>query len=355
MSSPMDFPSDHLEGLKLQSGWMIEKKIQKKIGATGANFGVSYLAKRGTEVAFLKAVDFRRAFTEVDVIRAVAELANHSQWELDVLQYCASHGMSRVVRLIGHESLDVPSCGGDPLRKVTCILLEIGEGDLRGAIGHVDRPDSWKLYAIREVALALDQLHRRGVAHLDVKPSNVIVMEQDSATPLAKLGDLGRVVRKGQMGPFDAQPWPGDPAYMPPEKWYGYKSAQWNDEREAADAFLLGSLLVFLFTGLSMSTLLHHQVPGPFQMGSYRGMFDQSLIDVLVRAQAVVLNTYVRPELPATCRDELLELTRELTHPDPSKRGDKVARRQGVVGIDRYHQKLLRIAQRVAFEERKRS
>lgn len=43
----------------------------------------------------------------------------------------------------------------------------------------------------------------------------------------------------------------------------------------------------------------------------------------------------------------------DMTQPDPSQRGDRAARKQGVVGIDRFHQKLYRLAKRMEIEERR--
>lgn len=216
----------------------------------------------------------------------------------------------------------------------------------------ITRKESWKLHILRDIALALDQLHRKGIAHLDVKPSNVIAMTTSGAKPSVKLGDLGRVIRKGLPGPFDGELWPGDPEYRPPEKLYGVQSVQWNDEREAGDAYLLGNLLIFLYTGVPMATLMWRQTPPPFRSETYRGLYDKNLLDVLVRAQAEVLDIYLKPFLPAACAEEMLRIALELTHPDPSKRGDPGARRQGVVGIDRYHQRFNRMAMRMEFSER---
>lgn len=346
-------PADHLEGYVFASGWVVGPKVLKKLGASGANFGTCYLAKRGDETAFVKAVDFRRAFSSPDFVGAVKALASHADWEKEVMEYCKQHGMSRVVRLIEHEEVLLPAANGDVTQKIFCLIMEVGEGDLRNELKvEANLPASWKVKVLRDVALALDQLHRKGIAHLDVKPSNVIAVTEQAGRSM-KLGDLGRVIRKGLDGPFDEMSWPGDPVYRPPEKLYGFRSAQWTDEREASDAYLLGSLMLFLFTGLSMASLTYQVTPEAYRNGVYRGDFDEGLIDVLLRAQSEVLNTFLKPALPVECGDELMTIAAELTHPDPRVRGDKKARRQKILGIDRYHQKFLRISLRLEIFERK--
>lgn len=347
-------PADQMEGAVLASGWVLGPRLVKGPNQSGGNFGSAYLATRGDEKAFVKALDFRRAMAGEDWLDQVHELTSHIRWERDLLEFCGNQGMSRVVRLLGYEDYIAPG-QVDPAYRVHCLLFEVGKGDLRKHFDITAAPGkAWRLRVLRDVGLGLDQLHRKGVAHLDLKPSNVILMgEMHQRDEAMKLGDLGRSVRKGANGPFDGMIWPGDPNYKPPEKWYALQSTQWCDEREAGDAYLLGSLAVYLFTGTPMGALLLKEVPEQFQPGNYIGKFDQQLIDVLEHAQSLVLTLHVKQELPLCVRDELYRLIQELTQPDPCRRGDKKARKQGMIGIDRYHQRFLRMADRVAFEERR--
>jgi len=267
------------------------------------------------------------------------------------MEFCRDVAMSRIVKLLDYEDFILPEDGNDQTKKVCCLVFEIGEGDLRAKFNISDNPKySWRLRVLRDVALALDQLHRRGVAHLDVKPSNVISIS-DEKTGVMKLGDLGRAIRKGIPGPFDSYTWPGDGNYMPPEKWYGHNSSQWNDEREAADAYLLGNLFVFLITGLPMNTLLYNEIPEPFRPNNYRGKFDPQLLDVLRQAQLKSLAIHVFPALQGTNRQEIESMILDLTQPDPGVRGDRAARKRGLVGLDRFHQRLHRIARRLELIE----
>lgn len=348
-------PAERLEGLTLKSGWFIEKLLVKPKGATGGDFGVSYSASKDGNPAFVKAIDFRRAFGETNFIEVLNALTSAVLWERDLMKFCKDEAMSRVVTLLDYEDLVLTEDQGDHSKKVCCFVFEIGKGDLRANFDFGQSPKhSWRLMVLRDVALGLDQLHRRGIAHLDVKPSNVIALADSlSRAHVMKLGDLGRSVRKGFNGPFDGLCWPGDRGYAPPEKWYGYTSSQWQDEREAADLYQLGGLLVFLYTGVPLNSLIRAELPEQFTPGIYRGGFTPELVDVLKQSIGKVLALHVFPSLPPQVSEELRAMLVDMTQPDPSQRGDRAARKQGVVGIDRFHQKLYRLAKRMEIEERR--
>ena len=169
-----------------------------------------------------------------------------------------------------------------------------------------------------------------------------------------KLGDLGRVVRKDVSGPFDAYDWPGDRHYMPPERWYGYRPTEWPDERDATDAFMLGSLMFFLFTGVPIQPLLIAKLPPPYLPQNWRGGFDDALVNVLRDAQARVIVESFLPRIPSNLSDSLVSIAKALTEPDPRRRGDSRARQMigRPVGLDRFHQRFRELRLRAAVIER---
>jgi len=92
----------------------------------------------------------------------------------------------------------------------------------------------------REVALALSAAHASGIAHNDLKPANVIMMEGSTdQAPRLKLIDFGSasVVGTSEELLF------GTPGYMPPERICGEPS----DGR--ADLYALGVMLYEMLTG----------------------------------------------------------------------------------------------------------
>lgn len=354
-----DSPAMQLEGIVLQCGWVIGRRLHRHPGTSGGNFCVTYSATKDGKEAFVKAIDFVEALSQPDPLKRLARLGAEATWERDVLEFCELRAMSRIVRFIAHEDVAQAGYEGDPLRQVSCLVIERGERDLNDGLRTVGMPPhSCRLHILRDVALALDQLHSAGIAHLDVKPSNIVSMLGDfrdipssSKSPTAKLTDLGRVVRKGIYGPWDDLGFTGDPNYRPPDKRYGFDPPEWRDNREAADCYMLGSITVFLFTRVPMHTLYDRYVPEEFKDNNWRGEFDGVLVDVLIDAQSKAIATDIGPEFPASIREPLIELVAQLTHPDPRKRGDTRARRQGRIGMESIHQKFYRLAKTMEQQE----
>lgn len=113
------------------------EQLQKSPDATGGNFGVGYRATRESETAFVKAVDFVKAMGEPDPMAELLKLTSDAKFEQDVLAYCTKHGMSRVMRNPGDEYLQLDP--NDLMSQVSCLIMEVGDEDLRRLMNHHDR------------------------------------------------------------------------------------------------------------------------------------------------------------------------------------------------------------------------
>lgn len=352
-------PAQLLEGVTLPSGWLLVERLKHLPGSSGSNFCTGYRAQRTVdgkrETAFVKAMDLARAFAAADPFAEAFKLTAESEFERRALEHCKQRRHSRLIQLISWEYTNQDPAFS-PLNQVLCLIMEIGEGDIRKQLTRTGAlPTSAILHVLEDTALGLAQLHRSGIAHQDVKPSNVISMTDMSNAEknLFKVSDLGRVVRKGIVGPYDADHWPGDTNYQPPERWYGFVPPQWPDAREASDAYMLGSLVCFLFCGVPLQPMLAKKIPPAMFPGAWTGGYNESLVQVLRSQQFSILATSVAPTIGEVVRDGVIDIIKELVEPDPLKRGDKRARAQtGAPGLDRFRGRFRQLRLHAAIHEK---
>jgi eukaryotic-like serine/threonine-protein kinase len=171
------------------------------------------------------------------------------------------------------------------------------------------------LQCLHHIAVGLLQLHGQGIAHQDLKPSNVMVF----AGIESKLADLGRAAAKGQSPPHEGRDVAGDLAYAPPELLYGFCSPDWNQRRLGCDAYLLGSMIVFFFTGTNMTSLLIAMLDPTFDWNTWGGTYSE-ILPYLREAFSRALAT-ISDSIPAAVRDPIITMIQQLCEPDPARRG----------------------------------
>jgi serine/threonine protein kinase len=297
---------------------------------------------------FLKALDFSRALKDEDVPRAMLELAQSFEFERNVLRECADRRMDRVIcpRDDGEVTVDSSVIG-----RVNYLIFDLADGDIRTTLAQIEKYEiAWRLRALHHVATGLCQLHGVGIAHQDLKPSNILTFGQ-----LSKIADLGCVSVKDNPGPRDREKCAGDKAYAPPELLYGQVDPDFNVRRFGCDCYLLGSLVVFLFSGVGVTCgILSHMATDhqPRLKSSQREFWTGSYQEVLPYVQnsfGQTLSEFSSDISNSRLRSELVQAVRELCQPDPARRGHPQNRGVGNrYGLERYRTKFDLLATRAS-------
>lgn len=122
----------------------------------------------------------------------------------------------------------------------TVLVMEMLEGEtLAARLSRGPLSPAEALPLLRQICAGLDAAHRAGVAHLDLKSSNVVLVPADKGTR-AVLTDFG--LARGPSSPPAGPSW-GTPAYMAPEQVEG------GDVGPAADLYALGMMAHEMVTG----------------------------------------------------------------------------------------------------------
>jgi RNA polymerase sigma factor (sigma-70 family) len=134
----------------------------------------------------------------------------------------------------------VRGLGRTPNRGYFLVMELITGGDLatKTANGSASLPEV--LRWMRQIAGAVGYAHERGVIHCDLKPSNILLDDDDDA----RVTDFGLAVSPGS---DTSRPWAiaGTPAFMAPEQ----IDPVWGPITASTDVFGLGAILYALLTG----------------------------------------------------------------------------------------------------------
>jgi serine/threonine protein kinase len=312
-------PAENLEGEVLENGWTITEKITVPEYATGGHFSVGYKAiHENGEEGFLKALDYSAALQSQDPARKLEELTKAFNFERDLLEKCKENRLSKVVMPLADGTLNMQGFGS--LSTVNYIIFEKAEGNIRDFLELSSQLDfAWCIKTIHNAATGLMQLHSKGIAHQDLKPSNVLVF-QDS---ISKISDLGRAADNELTTPPHADFLiPGDKHYAAPELFYITKMID-QIRKYGADIYQLGSLIFFYFTGnsaiVSLSTALNGLNKPNFSGNDFQNdlPFLQKAFTENIKSLETEINKFVSEDIS----ERLVNLAKILCNPDPELRG----------------------------------
>ncbi|MDH3655007.1 MAG: serine/threonine protein kinase [Myxococcales bacterium] len=109
------------------------------------------------------------------------------------------------------------------------------------------QPPARVVWILRQAAAALSEAHALNLVHRDIKPTNIMLLKEDSHADMVKVLDFGLVKELEHAdgySPTEAGAIAGTPQYLPPESITAAGSV---DAR--ADIYALGAVGYFLLTG----------------------------------------------------------------------------------------------------------
>lgn len=316
----IDSAANNLQGRILSSGWKVIEKITKADNATGSFFSICYKVEKDNKMCFLKAFNFtpffqvsmqsgdNRAMTDV-----MGDMIDAYKYERNLSEHCKTGHVTKVAFVIDSGEEIVP---GFTINLVPYLVFELADGDVRQNLSYSKKLDfAWKLKSLHDIAVGLQQLHNVNISHQDLKPSNILLFNEDS-----KIGDLGRSMCKDIESQYNNQIYSGDWNYAPPELMYQYFESDWEKRVYATDCYLLGSMVVFYFAGISMSALLLKHIPNELRWEKYRGTFDE-MKPYLLTAFGDAITEFADCIESDYFRNELKQIVEYLCFPFPEKRG----------------------------------
>lgn len=303
--------------------WKIIKKVRHE-ATTGGHFSVGYdVVDDLGNTGFLKALDFSEAFLSKSPIDSLKSMTEAYTYERDLLNKCSGKNFRYVVRIVDHGvfHLDPADCPPDkyvPYPDVYYIVLEKADESARNLIDLSKAFDyAWALRSLHNVSVAIEEMHGIQIAHQDIKPSNVLLFDSKK---ISKITDFGRSSDFEKAAEHDVLNCAGDKTYSPFEQLYGDINPDWKTRRFSCDMFMFGNLIMTYFNNISITTSVLKQLPDNMWPGKWGDTY-HAILPQIELAFAKCLESF-NTQIDLDLRCELIEMIKQLCHPDISKRGD---------------------------------
>lgn len=310
----METAAEGLAGLTLDEGWVVLGPAPPELAIGGGLFAATYIVKSSDgRMGFLKALDYSRASESPDPSILLESLTAAFNFEREVLRRCKDRGLDKVVTAIADGKIQV-SAGLQGT--VQYLIFELHDGDASRQSDISRRFNlAGTLRALHHIASGLGQLHGEGIAHQNLRPATV--WNYGAKNKIAELGGAASRERSSTLesGPDLSY----DPCYASPEILYGYQDTDWNRRCYGCDLYLLGSMVVFFFTGASATALLRAELHDKHAWDHWTGSYDD-VLPYVHDAFEHVLSAFDR-HIDESVAPEIRQVVAQLCNPDPRLRG----------------------------------
>lgn len=306
-----------LLGYTFESGWRIIKIHSSSGTSTGGVYSMCFDVEKDGRTCFMKALDFKQYMSRSaekgsDPMSCLQMMIDQFQYERNLSEICKEGNVRKVVYVIDSGQEFVTTFN----MLVPYLVFEMADDDIHHMLDISERLDfSWKMKSLHDVAVGMYNLHKVGITHQDIKPSNILQFKDET-----KIGDLGCSSCEALDSPYKERLFTGDHNYSPPERSYNWVISDTAKQKYQTDCYLLGSLIVFYITGVSMNALLYKYLPESYLPDRYQGDLDQ-IRTYLSNAFASALEE-IKMSIPKIrLRERLLQTIEYLCSPFPEFRG----------------------------------
>lgn len=223
-------PESHQNPLDLSGKRIGEYHLLTMLSKEGA-YGQVYLARNVESVEQLVAVKIIRSLLKQSI-----------DAELKALQSINSRDVVNIRRAF---PVQEPNQAGH--QYVAIVMEFVGGGSLSAALKRINRELDFTVIraGMRQIAVALREVHGLGYWHRDIKPGNILLQPIVTGVPDFVLADFG-IAKLVEQGDVVSNRAIGTPPYMAPELWESTPDAP-ADKR--TDIYALGIVLYELVTG----------------------------------------------------------------------------------------------------------
>ena len=322
-----DFASSDLSG-KTIGKWKVGDRIENN--DTTTKYSLFYHVEDKDGGAIMKVLDTEKCNRGdkgegLSRTELISRESSAFHYETKVAKACVGRHMSNVIRYIDSgevefEDYTVPT--------VTFIVYEQSEGRIGDFIKFSSTADFVadlgmlvdKLKSLHQVTKGVKQLHTNAIAHHNITPQSVEVFDDNRKYKLGAL-HTSKSDQNDLISPVGRLLFNGDLTYAPPEAFFDYRIPDTMSSYYQIDTYMLGNLVVYYLTQLSMTTLLNQHLPYSLkEWASHSADYVAVLPEITNAFEAVLKNIK-----SSICVEELqapiIEIISCLCNPDPERRG----------------------------------